>query len=81
MLRHMHDNIPGIEVDDATFARMEGLEGDAAKDEGVRIAAELIARLRELPGVGGVHLMAPGWETEAVPRIVEAAGLYQGTTP
>jgi methylenetetrahydrofolate reductase (NADPH) len=81
MLRHMHDNIPGVEVDDATFARMEGLEGDAAKDEGVRIAAELIARLRELPGVGGVHLMAPGWETEAVPRIVEAAGLYQGTTP
>jgi hypothetical protein len=47
----------------------------------VRVAAELIARLRELPGVGGVHLMAPGWETEAVPRIVEAAGLYQGTTP
>jgi methylenetetrahydrofolate reductase (NADPH) len=81
MLRHMHDNIPGVEVDDATFARMEGLEGDAAKDEGVRIAADLIARLRELPGVGGVHLMAPGWETEAVPRVVEAGGLYQGTTP
>jgi methylenetetrahydrofolate reductase (NADPH) len=57
---------------------MEGLEGDAAKDEGVRIAAELIARLRELPGVDGVHLMAPGWETEAVPRVVEAAGLDQG---
>jgi len=28
-----------------------------------------------------VHLMAPGWETEAVPRVVEAAGLYRGTTP
>jgi 5,10-methylenetetrahydrofolate reductase len=77
MLRHMHDNIPGVEVDDTTFARMEGLEGDEAKAEGVAIAAELVTRLRDVPGVAGVHLMAPGWETEAVPRVVEAAGLHQ----
>ena len=75
MLRHLHDNIPGIEVDDATFARMEGLEGEQARDEGVAIAAELIERLRAIPGVAGVHLMAPGWETEAVPRVVDAAAL------
>jgi methylenetetrahydrofolate reductase (NADH) len=73
MLRHMHDNIPGVEVDDATFARMDGLEGDEAKAAGVEIAVEIVGRLRELPGVAGVHLMAPGWEAEAVPRIV--AGL------
>jgi len=75
MLRHMHDNIPGIEVDDATFARMEGLEGDAAKAAGIEIAAEVIGRLRELPDVAGVHLMAPGWEADAVPAIVARAGL------
>jgi 5,10-methylenetetrahydrofolate reductase len=75
MLRHMHDNIPGVEVDDATFARLEGLDGQAAKDEGIRVAAELVERLREIPGVAGIHLMAPGWETEAVPAIVERSGL------
>ncbi len=75
MLRHMHDNIPGIEVDDATFERLEGLEGDAAKDAGVEVAVDVIRRLREVPGVSGVHLMAPGWEAEAVPRVVERAGL------
>jgi methylenetetrahydrofolate reductase (NADPH) len=75
MLRHMHENIPGVEVDHETFARMRGLEGDAAKAEGVEIAAEVIERLRALPGVAGVHLMAPGWETEAVPAIVARAGL------
>jgi 5,10-methylenetetrahydrofolate reductase len=75
MLRHMHDNIPGVEVDEATFARLEGLEGDEAKAAGVEVAVELVRRLRELPGVGGVHLMAPGWEAEAVPRVVERAGL------
>jgi methylenetetrahydrofolate reductase (NADPH) len=75
MLEHLHRNIPGVEVDDATFARMDGLEGDAAKAEGVEIAAEVIEQLRSLPGVAGVHLMAPGWETEAVPWIVQRAGL------
>jgi methylenetetrahydrofolate reductase (NADPH) len=75
MLRHMHDNIPGVEVDDATFARMEGLEGDEAKAAGVEIAVELVTRLREVPGVRGVHLMAPGWEAEAVPRVVTGARL------
>jgi 5,10-methylenetetrahydrofolate reductase len=73
MLRYMHDNIPGVEVDDATFARMDGHTGEAAKAEGIAIAAEIVRRLRDIPGVGGVHLMAPGWETEAVPAIVEAA--------
>jgi len=75
MLRHMHDNIPGIEVDDATFARMEGLEGDAAKAAGVEIAVEVVARLRDVPGVAGVHLMAPGWEAEAVPQVVAGAAI------
>jgi methylenetetrahydrofolate reductase (NADPH) len=75
MLRHMHDNIPGIEVDDATFARMEGLEGDEAKEAGVEVAVDLVRRLREVPGVAGVHLMAPGWEAEAVPRVAEQAGI------
>jgi methylenetetrahydrofolate reductase (NADH) len=75
MLEHLHCNIPGVEVDHATFARMEGLEGDAAKVEGVEIAADLIEQLRSTPGVAGVHLMAPGWETEAVPWLLERAGL------
>ena len=72
MLQHMHDNIPGVEVDDETFARMRGRTGEAAKAEGIAIAAEIVARLRDVPGVAGVHVMAPGWETEAVPAVVDA---------
>jgi methylenetetrahydrofolate reductase (NADPH) len=75
MLEHLHGKIPGVEVDDATFARMKGLEGDAAKAEGIEIATDIIEQLRGIPGVAGVHIMAPGWETEAVPRIVERAEL------
>ena len=75
MLRHMHEHIPGIEVDEPTFARMEGLEGADARAAGVAIAVDVIARLREIPQVAGVHLMAPGWEAEAVPALVAGAGL------
>jgi methylenetetrahydrofolate reductase (NADPH) len=75
MLRHMHDNVPGVEVDEATFARMEGLEADDAKAAGVAIAVDVVGRLREVPGVAGVHVMAPGWEAEAVPQVVQGARL------
>jgi methylenetetrahydrofolate reductase (NADPH) len=75
MLEYLHERIPGVEVDDATFARMRRLDGEAAKDEGVRIASDVILRLRDIEGVAGVHIMAPGWEVEAVPRVTETAGL------
>ncbi len=79
MLEYLHERIPGVEVDEGTFARMRGLENEAAKEEGVRIAADVISRLREITGVAGVHIMAPGWEMEAVPRVTEAAGLDAGS--
>jgi 5,10-methylenetetrahydrofolate reductase len=74
-LEHMHNHIPGVEVDDATFARLDGLTGEDAKAAGVSVAADVISGLRKVPGVAGVHIMAPGWEVEAVTRVVAAAGL------
>ena len=44
------------------------------KKEGVRICEETIERLRAVPGVHGVHIMAIGWET-IVPTIVQECGL------
>jgi 5,10-methylenetetrahydrofolate reductase len=75
MLQHMHDHIPGIEVDEATFARMRDLKGDEAKAAGIEVAVDVIRGVRALPGVAGVHIMAPGWAREAVPRVVRAAAL------
>lgn len=74
-LEHMHRNIPGVEVDDETFARLRGLSGEDAKSAGVAVAVDEIKQLRKVPGVAGVHIMAPGWEVEAVSRVLEAAGL------
>jgi methylenetetrahydrofolate reductase (NADPH) len=74
-LEHMHRHIPGVEVDEETFARLRGLSGEDAKAAGVAVAADVIKQVRNLPGVSGVHIMAPGWEVEAVTRVIEAVGL------
>jgi methylenetetrahydrofolate reductase (NADPH) len=74
-LEHMHKNIPGVHVDEATFARLAGLSGEDAKAVGVEVAAHVIERVRQIPGVAGVHIMAPGWEAEAVTRVVAASAV------
>jgi len=71
-LEHMHKNIPGVEVDAATFAKLAGLSGEDAKAAGVEVTAAVIEQLRKIPGVAGVHIMAPGWEAEAITRVVAA---------
>ena len=72
MARYMRDYVSGVSVPDEIVTRME--EAKTAKEEGLRIALEVIEQLKEIPGVHGIHIMAVGWE-DAVPEIVEKAGL------
>ncbi len=74
MLRHINDNIPGVNVPEELLYRMAGREGEAASEEGKAIAVEVIQALKEIDGVRGVHIMAIAWE-EVVPEIVKASGL------
>ena len=72
MARYMRDNVSGVIVSEEIVARMEKAED--AEAEGVKIALELIAKVKETPGVHGIHIMAVGWE-KRVPEIIERAGL------
>ncbi len=70
--------IPGIAMGQEVVARIR-----AAKDgeaEGIVIAVETIKALRAIPGVQGVHLYAIEWP-EAIPKVVEKAGLLPRPTP
>lgn len=77
MTRYMRDEVPGVFIPEALFARMEKAEaaGNAA-EEGFTIAMELVEKILKLRGQGvhGLHIMAVGWE-EVVPRLVNEAGL------
>ena len=72
-LEYVHDHLPGVLVPDAIFARMREA-GEHAESEGIRVAVELVARLKAIPGIAGVHLMGMG-NLEGVRRVVQGAGL------
>lgn len=55
--RWMRDNLWGVLVPDSVIARLEQAADPAA--EGIAVCAELIEAMRGIPGIAGVHLMAP----------------------
>jgi len=72
MLRYLNEHVPGVEVPEEMIRRLEAAPQPAA--EGKKIAQELIAAVRVIPGVRGVHLQAI--ENEAVlPEIIASADL------
>ncbi len=68
--RWMKTNLYGTIIPDAFISRMEQAADPAA--EGVRICVELIEELATIPGVAGVHIMAPGNDA-ALPEVITAA--------
>ncbi len=72
MVRFMRDNVSGVSIPDDIVTRMEKAED--AEVEGVKIALEIIAQVKRIPGVHGIHIMAVGWEKK-IPEIVAGAGL------
>jgi methylenetetrahydrofolate reductase (NADPH) len=75
MARYMKNRVAGMDIPDDVIKRMEGVPKEKQREEGINICAETILRLKELPGVKGVHIMAIEWE-EAVGEIVKRAGLH-----
>jgi len=71
-LQYMIKEVPGMRVHQAYVKRME--KADDPKEEGIKIAVEIIQELKKIEGVRGIHLMPLMWES-ITPRIVEEAGL------
>jgi 5,10-methylenetetrahydrofolate reductase len=69
--------VPGVQVPPSVLARLEA--SAEPEKEGLQIALEIVERVRRLPGVRGIHVMAVGWES-VVPRLVREAGL-RGAAP
>lgn len=91
MAKYMRDEVPGLDVPSVLVERMtaaaSGIDKDdkkarsaAFRNEGIKVAIELIQQVRQIEGVSGVHIMAIEWE-EAIRPIVEGAGLYPRPEP
>jgi methylenetetrahydrofolate reductase (NADPH) len=70
---HLMNEVPGVKIPAPLVERME--KAKDPKEEGVQIALEIVERVKQLPGVNGLHFMAVGWES-IVPRLVTESGLY-----
>ena len=67
--RWMRSHLYGTIIADAFIERMEKASDPAR--EGVNICVDLIAELSTIPGVAGVHIMAPGNDA-AIPEVIAA---------
>ncbi len=74
----MREHLPGVVVPDAVIRELEDA-GPDAEDVGVRLTVEVVAKLRAIPGVAGVHVMGVGQE-EPVRRVIQDAGLLPRPT-
>jgi 5,10-methylenetetrahydrofolate reductase len=75
MVTYMGRSVPGMDVPQEIIDRIAAKEkGEPQREEGKRLAVEMIKELAEVDGVAGVHVMAIEWES-AIPEIVEGAGL------
>lgn len=76
--RWIRSNVPGVQIPDALIDRLE--RAADPKAEGRALCTELVAAMRELPELSGVHLMAHR-QNAAVADIVRASGVLGGRQP
>jgi len=68
------DRLPGVRIPRAITERLAGLTDERFAEESLAICAETAAELAAIPGVAGIHIMAPYWE-QRIPEIIERAAL------
>jgi methylenetetrahydrofolate reductase (NADPH) len=68
--RWIRENLFGSIIPDAIVARMD--KASDPPEEGKRILIEHLRELAEIPGIAGVHIMAPGHD-DAVPEVIAQA--------
>jgi methylenetetrahydrofolate reductase (NADPH) len=71
--RYLREHLPGVVVPDEVIARLDDA-GPDAEAEGVRLTVEIVARLKAIQGIAGIHLMGLG-RMDPVRHVIEAAGL------
>jgi methylenetetrahydrofolate reductase (NADH) len=79
-LAHMRSNVPGLSIPDEVDRRLRGVPPDRVTDEGLAMCAETIQQVLQIPGVSGVHVMAPAFE-QGIPGILDRAGIGRRAQP
>jgi methylenetetrahydrofolate reductase (NADPH) len=70
--RWMNANLFGVSVPEGWIERLERAAEPA--EEGAALCADLVQALRDIPGLAGVHLMAPAGGAPAIARVLDRVG-------
>jgi len=76
--RFMDEKLPGVRVPTQMIEALDDA-GDDSAAVGVDLTVDVIAGIRSIPGVSGIHLRGMGHD-EAVRAVVERAGLFPRPT-
>jgi methylenetetrahydrofolate reductase (NADPH) len=71
--RYIRDHLPGVVVPDRVIELLESA-GPEAEAEGVRLTVEVVAKLKAIQGIAGIHVMGLG-RMDPVRHVIESAGL------
>jgi methylenetetrahydrofolate reductase (NADPH) len=71
-MKSIQEYHPGIFIPEAIIDRV--LTSRNSEEEGIQICVEQIRQIKEIQGVHGVTIHAPGWEA-SIPEIIQQAGL------
>ncbi len=73
--RWMNENLFGVSVPEWVIQRLEQAGDPAA--EGRRFCAELIQAVSQIPGLTGVHIMAPQQRSDAIVEVIVQSGILR----
>lgn len=71
-LIYMQEEVPGVRINQEYISRLQNARDP--KEEGIKIAVEIIRTVKKLKGIRGIHLMPVMWES-ITPTILQEAGL------
>jgi methylenetetrahydrofolate reductase (NADPH) len=71
--RWLRENRPNVMIPNDVVVRLDG--SSDPREEGIRICAETIKAMREIPGIAGVNIMAAR-DLSTIPEVIRAAGLH-----
>jgi methylenetetrahydrofolate reductase (NADPH) len=72
MTERMKFHVPGVDIPESVYERMKNASDP--KDEGFKIALELISEVKDIKGVHGLHITALFWE-DIIPSLMEKSDL------
>jgi methylenetetrahydrofolate reductase (NADPH) len=67
-------SLPGVFIPDDVVRRVKSTPPERQEQDAIDLCSETIQRLKAIPGINGVHIIASGWD-DFIPEVLTRAGI------